>query len=131
LTPPRFDSRTVQSIASGYTEYTVVAQLNGAWNTTPWPLHFWERKRIHIVQEAGRVPGSVWASAKNLDTSEIRFSHCPVHSKWLYRIHCCGPTEWGMEHHVLATSLLGKRTDTHCTGGWAVPSISLDECRKS
>ena len=97
LTPPRFDSGTVQSIASGYTEYTVVAQLNGAWNTTPWPLHSWETDQMHIVQEAGRVQGSVWTSAENLDTSEIRFSHCPVRSKWLYQILCRDPTERGMD----------------------------------
>jgi hypothetical protein len=96
-TTPRFDPRTVQSVASGYTEQTVMAQLNGAWNTTRWPLHSWERDGIHIVQEAGRVPGSVWTGAENLDTSEIRILHRPVRGERLYRIHCCDPTEWGME----------------------------------
>jgi len=46
---------------------------------------------IRIVQEAGRAPGLVWTGAKNLVTTEIRFSDRPAHSESLYRLSYPGP----------------------------------------
>jgi len=35
------------------------------------------------------------------------------------------------QHHALAASPPGRRNGTNCIGGWAVPRVSLDGCRKS
>jgi hypothetical protein len=58
----------------------------GGWSA-PRPGRFTPGKDpVHIVQEAGGAPGSVWACAKNLAPTGIRSPDRPARSQSLYRL---------------------------------------------
>ena len=42
--------------------------------------------RLHIVQEAGWAPGTVWTGAENLASTGIRSPYHPGRSESLYRL---------------------------------------------
>jgi hypothetical protein len=88
--PPGFDSRTVQPVASRYTDYAILGATRG-WviSTTPQPLFSRERPGTHctggwVGLEAG-LDGT-----ENFSQTEIRFPHLPVRSESLYRRRYCG-----------------------------------------
>ena len=75
--PPGFDPRSVQPIASRYTDCAILA--NGVmWEwvvkTMSWLLYPWERDPVTVVQVVGWAPEPVWKCA------EERIS-CP-HQVW-------------------------------------------------
>ena len=41
-------------------------------NATLQPLYPWAKDTVHIVQEAGWAPGSVWTGVENLTPAGIR-----------------------------------------------------------
>jgi hypothetical protein len=46
---------------------------------------------VHILQEAGWVPGTVWTRAENLAPTGIRSPDRPARSESLYRLSYPGP----------------------------------------
>ena len=55
-------------------------------SVTPRPLFTPGKDLVHIVQEAGWVPGPVWTGAENLAPTGIRSPDRPARSQSLYRL---------------------------------------------
>ena len=94
--PPGFDPRTVQPVASRYTDYatrptTYLGKLtefiiDGTRSLTPRLLFTPGKDPVPIVQEAGWAPGPVWTGAENLAFTGIRSPDRPARSQSLYRL---------------------------------------------
>ena len=64
-------------------------------SVTPRPLFTPGKDPVHIVQEAGCVPGPVWTGAENLTLNGIRSPDRPARSQSLYRLRY--PAYWMLE----------------------------------